>query len=41
MNIGSVPYLLILKDGVVVYQNSGYAPGQEDEIFEELQKHTK
>ncbi len=41
LNIGSVPYVLILDDGEIVYQHSGYAPGQEDEIFEVLKKYSK
>ncbi len=36
LNIGSVPYLLIIQNGQIVYQNSGYTPGQEDEIYNEL-----
>lgn len=40
LNIGSIPYLMIIRDGLIVYQNSGYAPGQEEEIFEELKKYT-
>ncbi|MBU1012797.1 MAG: TlpA family protein disulfide reductase [Bacteroidetes bacterium] len=38
LNIGSVPYLMIVHNGKIVYRNSGYAPGQENEIFEELLK---
>lgn len=41
LNISSVPYLMIVHDGQIVYQNSGYAPGQEDEIYEELMKFVK
>lgn len=41
LNIGSVPYLMIIHDGQIVYQNSGYSPGQEDEIYEELMKCVK
>ena len=41
LNIASIPYVLIVKDGEIVYQHSGYAPGQEDEIFEELEKYAE
>ncbi len=41
LNIGSVPYVLIVHDGEIVYQHSGYSPGQEDELFEELKKYTQ
>lgn len=40
LNIGSIPYVLIVKDGEIVYQHSGYSPGQEEEIFEELKKYS-
>lgn len=41
LNIGTVPYLMIIHDGKIVYQNSGYVPGQEDEIYDELIKFVK
>jgi peroxiredoxin len=41
MNIGSIPYVMIINDGKIVYQHSGYSPGQEEEIFEELKKHSR
>lgn len=41
LNIGIVPYLMIIHDGQIVYQNSGYAPGQEDEIYDELMRFVK
>lgn len=41
MNISSVPYILIIKDGKVVYSHSGYTPGQEDEIYELLMQYSK
>lgn len=41
LNIGSIPYLMIVHNGKIVYSNSGYAPGQEDEIFDELLKYIK
>ncbi len=41
LNIAIIPYVLIVKDGEIVYQHSGYAPGQEDEIYEELLKYAE
>lgn len=34
MNISSVPYIMIVKNGKVVYTHSGYTPGSEDELIE-------
>ena len=41
MNVNSVPYIMIIKDGKVVYSHSGYTPGQEDEIYELLKQYSK
>jgi thiol-disulfide isomerase/thioredoxin len=41
LNIASIPYVMIVNNGGIVYQHSGYAPGQEDEIFEELKKYAE
>ena len=41
MNVNSVPYIMIIKDGKVVYSHSGYTPGQEDEIYELLMQYSK
>lgn len=41
MNIGSVPYMLIIKDGKILYNHSGYTPGQEEEIYELLKQYSK
>ena len=34
MNIVTVPYLILVKDGEVVYSHSGYTPGFEEELYE-------
>jgi len=33
-NIASIPFLIIIKNGKVVYTRSGYTPGSEDKIYE-------
>lgn len=37
MNIASVPYVIIVKNGKVVYTHSGYSPGAEQELYEKFQ----
>lgn len=36
----TVPVTLIIKNGKIVYRHSGYSPGAEDELYEELKKHS-
>lgn len=36
----TVPVTLIIKNGEIVYRHSGYSPGAEDELYEELKKHS-
>lgn len=38
MNIGSIPYLIIVKNGEIVYKHSGYTPGSEYELYDEVLK---
>jgi len=39
LNTTTVPYTLILKNGEIVYRHTGYTPGSEDTLYEELKKH--
>ncbi|MCF6213757.1 MAG: TlpA family protein disulfide reductase [Flavobacteriaceae bacterium] len=36
LNISNIPEIIILKKGKIVYQHSGYTPGNEDAIFDIL-----
>ena len=36
LNIIDVPHILIIKNGKIVYQHSGYTSGNEEELFEKL-----
>lgn len=36
----TVPLTLIIKKGKIVYRHSGYTPGSEDDLFEEIKKHS-
>ena len=35
-----IPLTLIIKDGKIVYRHTGYFPGVEDDLYEELKKHS-
>lgn len=35
-NVNDVPHLLIIKQGKIVYQQTGYTAGSEDELFEKI-----
>lgn len=37
LNISNVPYVIIVKDGKVVYTHAGYTPGGEQELYEKFQ----
>lgn len=36
MNISSVPYVIIVKNGKIVHAHSGYTPGAEKELYKKL-----
>lgn len=38
LGASTVPLTMIVKDGEIVYRHSGYAPGAEDDLYEELKK---
>lgn len=39
LGAATVPLTLIIKNGEIVYRHSGYAPGAEDNLYEEIKKH--
>lgn len=39
LNTSTVPLTLIIKNGEIVYRHSGYTPGAEDTLYEEIKKH--
>jgi len=36
MNIASVPYTIIVKNGIIVYKHTGYTSGGEYELYEKI-----
>jgi thiol-disulfide isomerase/thioredoxin len=35
-----IPLTLIIKNGKIVYRHSGYVPGSEEDLYEEIKKHS-
>ena len=40
LGAATIPLTLIIKNGKIVYRHSGYTPGSEEELFEEIKKHS-
>ena len=40
LGASTVPLTLIIKNGEIVYRHSGYTPGSEDDLYEEIKKHS-
>ena len=38
LNAQSIPYTIIIKNGEIVFRHTGYTPGSENELYEELKK---
>ncbi|MBU2939267.1 TlpA family protein disulfide reductase [Lacinutrix sp. C3R15] len=41
LNISTIPHIVIVKNGEIIYRHSGYTPGAEDELYEIIQEHSK
>ena len=41
LNISTVPYVIIVKNGKIVYTHSGYTPGAEEDLFAKFKKFIK
>ena len=39
MNVANPPHLFLINKGKIVYQHSGYTPGAEDKLYEEIKKY--
>ena len=40
LNITTLPHVVVIKNGKIVYRHSGYTPGGEYELFEIIQEHS-
>jgi len=36
LNINEIPYVMVIKNGKIIYQHTGYMPGNEEELFEAI-----
>ncbi len=36
LGVSTVPFTVLIKKGEIVYKHSGYSPGAEDELYEEI-----
>ncbi|WP_412984144.1 TlpA family protein disulfide reductase [Pontimicrobium sp. IMCC45349] len=41
LNISTLPHIIVVKSGKIVYRHSGYTPGSEDDLYEIIKKHSK
>ena len=41
LGASTIPLTLIVKNNKIIYRHSGYTPGSEDELYEEIKKHSK
>jgi len=41
LNITTIPHVIVIKDGKIVYRHTGYFPGAEDELYEVVKKNAK
>lgn len=39
LNFSTPPYVVVVKDGNIVYQHLGYQPGAEDELYEKIKEY--
>ncbi|RAJ14641.1 TlpA family protein disulfide reductase [Olleya aquimaris] len=40
LGAATVPLTLLIKNGKIVYRHSGYTPGSEDDLYDEIKKHS-
>lgn len=36
LNVNDIPHILIIKKGKIIYQHTGYTPGNEENIYQKL-----
>lgn len=36
LNINDIPHILVIKNGKIIYQHTGYTPGNEENIYQKL-----
>ncbi len=41
LNISLIPYVIVVKEGEIVYKHSGYSPGSEEDLYEIIKKYAE
>lgn len=41
MNVNNVPHTFLIKNGTIVWNHNNYASGDEEELYEQIVKHSK
>lgn len=41
LNIAILPYLVVVKQGKIIYSRSGYTPGSEDDLYKIIKNYSK
>ncbi|WP_420572195.1 TlpA family protein disulfide reductase [Kordia sp.] len=41
LNITTIPHVIVIKDGEIVFRHTGYFPGAEDQLYEVVKKNAK
>lgn len=41
LNITTIPHVIVIKDGEIVYRHTGYFPGAEDQLYNVVKKNAK
>jgi len=41
LNIATIPHVIVIKDGKIVFRHTGYFPGAEDQLYDVVKKNAK
>lgn len=41
LNITTIPHVIVIKDGKIIFRHTGYFPGAEDRLYDVVKKNTK
>jgi len=41
LNITTIPHVIVIKDGEIVFRHTGYFPGAENQLYDEVKKNAK
>lgn len=41
LNITTIPHVIVIKDGEIVFRHTGYFPGAENQLYDQVKKNAK